>query len=583
MQLLEILLILGLIVWQTIVFVRNRALIARVSAMYPPEDRLTIKTVAVASPRKDNRSDRELILAGAASFTLPDDPARTLALTGQETVADDGLKQWLTFQLEPRQNQWQPGPTISQDALEQLLTTGGVRIQTMIPGPDADTAELEIIVALEPSTEFVRIVEKTNKYLTNNFGAAADFLILKDISERDAEALDDEIQAQIATPLYLGLLGTFLGAMFGLGSLLLHTGTATPGGGGTSFLGDEQIISFLGGVGIAMVGSFVGLLLTLGGNQLLKTARARRDRLKNDYYTFLQKELLPKLNSDMQRGMGELRAVLNAFNQDFFAKIQNDFFAKLAQLLPLVGKMSENIVVQKDFLEKLQTIGYTELANATIRVFDRVDQSAASFEKFMGYQTALNHTVQMGIETTSTMAALLNRLNSLEQAAQQLPEFVSAHDKSLREMVAFFQEQKGTLANVRAGLEQRLDQSALSLQEIVDRRINEMEAERQQADDKLRQYFATLNDQNIYDKVVRYLQPFGDLPTEQRRLTAEQNAQNKRVADVMDKLEARLRADEQIQLALHAEVKRLARVQEELAQRGFLGRLFGGRPKAPNA
>ncbi len=454
-----------------------------------------------------------------------------------------------------------------------------------------------LVLPAETSEKFAEVVTDTNEYLANNKGAAADFNILKDISERHAEELDDEIQAQIATPLYLGLLGTFLGAMLGLYSLLGDTGGAAAtaaGGAPTSFLRDEQIIAFLWGVGIAMAGSFAGLAFTLSGNHKLKTARTRRDKLKNAYYTFLQKRLLPKLNSDMQRSMGDLKSVLDAFNKDFFSRIQDDFFAKFAQILPLMDRMgenitktSENIIVQRDFLDKLQTIGYTQLANATIKVFDRVDQSAATFEKFMGYQEALNHTVLMGTEATRVMAALLGRLNSLEQAAQQLPDFIHAHDQSLRDMVVFFQEQQGTLANVRAGLEQRLDQSARSLQEIVDRRINEMEAERQLADDKLRNYFASLNDQNVYDKVVRYLQPFGDLPLEQKRLTTEQNDQNKRAAKAMEMLDARLRADEQIQRDLQAEVARLiavqanlARVQEEMARRGVFGRLFGSTKSA---
>ncbi len=173
MQYVEILLILGLIVWQLLIFLHNRRLIQRVSALYPAPEQLLI---------------------------------------------------------------------------EQNFVQGGTVVADLVG------------VNGNPSPEFATIVSATNEYLSNNSGAAADFTLIKDISERNAEALDDEIQAQIATPLYLGLLGTFLGAMFGLGSLLLSAGTARATSGSTaSFLGDEQILSFLGGVAIAMVGSFVGL------------------------------------------------------------------------------------------------------------------------------------------------------------------------------------------------------------------------------------------------------------------------------------------------------------------------------------
>ncbi len=442
-----------------------------------------------------------------------------------------------------------------------------------------------LVVPAATSEKFAEIVTDTNEYLINNKGAAADFNILKDISERHAEALDEEIQAQVATPLYLGLLGTFLGAMFGLGSLLLGNGSPTPGGG-TTFFGDEQIISFLGGVGIAMVGSFIGLALTLAGNQALKSARARRDKRKNAYYTFLQVKLLPKLSSDMQKSMGDMKAVLDTFNEKFFGRIQTDFFAKLAQILPLMDKMgenisktSENIAVQRDFLVRLEEVGVTKMANATIQVFDRVEQSAATFEKFMGYQQALNQTVQMGTDATRTMAALLNRLNTLEQAAEQLPDFINEHGAALRQMLAFFQAHERTLADLKARMEQQVDLGARSLEKIVERRVVEMETEFQQADDKLRQYFATLNDQNIYDKVVRYLQPFSALPDEQRKLTTEQTIQNKTLTNVLNRLEQRLAADEQIQRELQAQVERLVRVQADLAQPSALGKLFGQKPK----
>lgn len=493
MKEVEILLILGLIVWQVIVFVRNRRLIGRVAALYPE--------------------------------------------------------------------------------------AGAVTIALQIVHSNAAVSAVEIVEAqATASPEFATIVTDTNEYLVNNHGAAADFNILKDISERHAEALDEEIQAQIATPLYLGLLGTFLGAMFGLGSLLIHTGSATSGDAG--FLHDEQIISFLWGVGIAMIGSFAGLALTLWGNQNLKAARARRDKRKNAYYTFLQKALLPKLNSDMQRSMGDLKAVLDTFNKDFFGKIQDDFFSKISELTPFVGKMTENIVIQKEFLEKLQTIGYTELANATIKVFDRVDQSAATFEKFMGYQTALNHTVQLGIEATGTMTALLGRLKTLEKAAtEDLPRFINEHGGALREMVAFFQAHERLLGDLKARMEQQVDIGAKSLEGIVSRRITEMEAEYQQADAKLRQYFASLNDQNIYDKVVRYLQPFSELPAVQGKLNQLQEKHAQQVSVALQRLEQRLEADDAIQRELIRQIERLTRVQADLAQPSALGKLFGRKPK----
>ncbi|MEJ7662275.1 MAG: hypothetical protein WKG07_23275 [Hymenobacter sp.] len=58
-----------------------------------------------------------------------------------------------------------------------------------MPGYDA-------VVANSPSPQFTQILHDTNDYLQANKGAAADFNTLRDISEREANLLDEEIQAQ---------------------------------------------------------------------------------------------------------------------------------------------------------------------------------------------------------------------------------------------------------------------------------------------------------------------------------------------------------------------------------------------------
>src|SRR6476661_7542289 len=233
MLLVEILLILALVAWQAVVFLRNRQLIGRIQDMYPAAGAVGVQPIPFTAAQPEKNFD------------------------------------------------------VQYDAL----------------------------IANNTSTEFGQIITDTNEYLLNNRGAAADFGILKDISERHAEALDDEIQAQITTPLYLGLMGTFIGAILGLVALVGNPfAEVAPNPAVDTSFSNSDVQHFLGGVLIAMVGSLMGLAFTLAGNQLLKQARAVRDRHKNAYYTFLQKSLLPKLNSDMQAGMSNLKAVLDTFN-----------------------------------------------------------------------------------------------------------------------------------------------------------------------------------------------------------------------------------------------------------------------------
>ncbi len=493
-QVVEIVLILGLIFWQIYVFTLNRQLIQRVGDMYPEVAHLGVMAVDAA--------------------------------TGQ-----------------PARN-----------------------------GPGAHTYDALTVGSASP--EFGRLVRDTNDYLWANKGAAADFNTLRDISEREAALLDQEIEAQLSTPLYLGLLGTFLGAILGLIALVNPLGDAPTAAGESSF-NNADVTHFLGGILIAMSGSFTGLLLTLGSNQLLKSARAQRDRLKNGYYNFLQKALLPRLNSDMQASMSNLKAVLDTFNQDFFSKIQADFFSKIAEFTPLISRITENISIQKDFLEKLQQIGYTELANATIKVFDRVDESAESFDKFLGYQQALNVAVSEGASTARTITALLDRLGNLEKALDQVPGYLAQHDARIREQAQFFAEHQAILAKISQGVGQALSEDAAQMNRVLARRREEFEAEAQAAHAQWSAHFRQLNQDNVYQRIVEYLSPFKQLPEQQQRLNLLQEAQARRSAEALQALQQPLEQNRRIQEELLRQTERTNAVLEKLTQRNWLQRLVG--------
>ena len=434
----------------------------------------------------------------------------------------------------------------------------------------------DALTVAAPSPEFGKVITDTNDYLQANKGAAADFNTLRDISEREAELLDAEIEAQISTPLYLGLLGTFGGAILGLFALVNPFGDAPAAAGAASF-DQTDVTHFLGGVLIAMVGSLFGLGFTLAGNQRLKAARATRDRLKNDYYNFLQKALLPKLNSDMQQGMNQLKAVLDAFNKDFFAQIQGDFFAKIAEFTPLIGRITENISLQKNFLEKLQQIGYTELANATIKVFDRVDESAASFEKFLGYQQALNVAAERGAQTVNTISALLDRLTGLEKALIQVPGYLKQHDDRIRDQAQFFGEHQAILKNISQGVSQALNEDAVQMRRVLEKRREEFDAQAQAAHVQWDAHFRQLNQDNIYAKIVAYLNPFQQLPEQQKELNRLQEAQAQRSTQALQAMQQQLELNRQVQEQLLRQTDRTNAVLEKLTEPSWFQRTVLGK------
>ncbi|MEM6803041.1 MAG: hypothetical protein AAF696_16670 [Bacteroidota bacterium] len=200
--------------------------------------------------------------------------------------------------------------------------------------PDTYSGEDGSIVAAELSlieenpgfsSTFQNILRNTNAYISRNRGAS-DFDILKELAELKSESKEESIETNIALPLYIGLLCTFTGVIIGLIQIVMNGVTG------------EAIQSFLGGILIGIVGSAVGLLLTVIGNQRLKESKLVRDDKQYDYFSFLRTHIIPTLSKDPEQPIDTLRSNLAAFN-DNFARYQSHMNDSLTDTLRLFKEL----------------------------------------------------------------------------------------------------------------------------------------------------------------------------------------------------------------------------------------------------
>jgi len=175
------------------------------------------------------------------------------------------------------------------------------------------------------SGTFQNIIRNTNAYITRNKGAA-DFDILKELAERKSESREDAIESNITLPLYIGLLCTFTGVIIGLIQIAKE---------GVS---NDAITSFVGGVLIGMIGSAVGLALTVLSNYRFKESKKIRDERQYDYFSFLRTHILPTLNKEPDQPISTLRDNLAAFNEGF-ARYQSHMNDSLTETLRLFGEL----------------------------------------------------------------------------------------------------------------------------------------------------------------------------------------------------------------------------------------------------
>lgn len=125
-----------------------------------------------------------------------------------------------------------------------------------------------------------RIINSINSYLENNNNSVSDFHLLKDIVDRNCDAAEEEIDAQIPMPLYLGLAGTMAGILVGVGYLVLSGGLndllTTANGNGA-----DGIEALLFGVALAMIASIVGISLTTYGSSQMKDVKTKEENGKH--------------------------------------------------------------------------------------------------------------------------------------------------------------------------------------------------------------------------------------------------------------------------------------------------------------
>lgn len=209
---------------------------------------------------------------------------------------------------------------------------------------------------------FKTIIASLNEYLENNQGAVVDFNLMKDIIERNSDAVEEEIDSQISLPINIGLMGTMAGIIFGVISLVssgvlnqLVKGSASDIGG---------IITLLEGVGIAMVTSIIGIVISTYLTISFKLAKKEVEDEKNTFLTWIQSKLLPKLSSDFASVINEMTLRLGVFNESFSSNV--------SEINTILEEVRDTTRGQVDLLKTVEQLKINKIATANIAVYEKL-------------------------------------------------------------------------------------------------------------------------------------------------------------------------------------------------------------------
>lgn len=327
--------------------------------------------------------------------------------------------------------------------------------------------EVSLIETTYTNKRLKSIIETINTYLIRNKGGVSDFNLMRDIVERNTDSLDEEINSQIPIPLYLGLMGTMLGIIIGLffiptidsivgTSFAIGDQVTVPSTGQQGViveindanefvlqLKDESFVVnqkddlskpsgvdiLLGGVKIAMISSFIGLLLTvLLSGWFYKRARIRAEANKNLFYTFLQTELLPVMANDTATVMRTLEMSLNSFNQDFGANA-NKFHESFGNFSGVVSEMGSISSDFRNLMGEIRKMNLLKLSKVNADLLSKISINAQGFDKFNKYLDMIDVFVEQAARLNQTLLEQLHRTGSIEEVASTIRTNVEQNQK----------------------------------------------------------------------------------------------------------------------------------------------------------
>ena len=301
----------------------------------------------------------------------------------------------------------------------------------------------------EPNSDLNNLIMEINHYIEKTKGTT-DFSVIQNKVERKLTMRYDQSTARLSFPTYLGLMGTFLGVFMGI---LMFIG----GFDGAGNISDDSIKNLLIGVLVSMFTSLIGLALTTYNTEESGGARKKIEEDKNEFFDFVQTELMPSIDVSMVVAITKLHETVDKFEPAFdkvINRFQNTFdrctkafgedFEKhvnaVSNAVEVMGenmdKINQNIRLQEMLLSTLKSNEivrgldrYVEAANHFIGITKSLDKfeearrmMLAAAQEAIVIQNKYNDSLRVPREIALKVNSILDRITKFEQSINDVGE-----------------------------------------------------------------------------------------------------------------------------------------------------------------
>lgn len=271
---------------------------------------------------------------------------------------------------------------------------------------------------------FQLIIANLNNYLRKNINSVADYHLMKDIIDRNCEVKEEEISTQLPFPLYAGLVGTMLGIIVGVITLAFGLGEN---------LDVQSITPLLTCVGLAMIASAVGIIITTQCSNKYKDAQKQLAKDKDEFLSWIQAELLPNVGTDFPSAISKMAGNLSEFN--------NTFSTNVRELRSTLKTVNDSYAAQAEVLERIKGWKIDRIATANAEIYDKLKNSTEEIGSLVNHLQSLSSHFNQQNENSQRMAALLSSWETeVESRKANISKVVAKVDDYLKENLCALKE-----------------------------------------------------------------------------------------------------------------------------------------------
>lgn len=320
----------------------------------------------------------------------------------------------------------------------------------------------------KPNSDLNNLIREINHYIVKTKGTT-DFSVIQNKVERKLTMRYDQSTARLSFPTYLGLMGTFLGVFLGI--LMFISGFD-----GAGNISDDSIKNLLIGVLVSMFTSLIGLALTTYNTAKSGSARKKIEEDKNEFFDFIQTELMPSIDVSMVAAITKLHETVDKF-EPAFDKIINRFQTTFDRCTKAFGedfekhvhavsgavqvmgenmdKINQNIKLQEKLLSTLKSKEivrgldkYIEAANQFNNITKSLDKfeearrmMLAAAQEAITIQNKYNDSLRVPREIAIKVNSILDRITKFEQSLQDVGESLANRNVIGNQVIEAIQRQ----------------------------------------------------------------------------------------------------------------------------------------------